>query len=156
MMVWLTLPLLAQKTPPSPRELNQKEFLELMNQFFGQGNTFFNQLSDSTFTQMPNGGFYRFYNFSDVDSLSESLPMKELEEWMEKNLGTMNPSLKTTPFGSMQPLDLQNFMQISPDSLAQQLKQFEHIWGDDIPKGKPDAPEEQKKEKKKKRKTYSL
>ncbi len=146
MLVAFSMPMLAQ----NPQDSIKPQIQELFEQFYGQNGAFWGQNADSTFTIGPDGGVFQFYNFSDMQSLDAGLPMKEMQKMMEQ-LGMMMS--KGDGLNAPQLLDFQKFMQITPDSLMQQIEPF---FGEDFRQLMPNNLEEETGDTKKKRKTYSL
>ncbi len=147
LLVVFSLPLLAQK---NGMERSEAQMLDLMNQLMESQKQLFGTFSDS----IPMDGFFKFYNFSDVDSLGMASSMEKLQKMMEQQLTMILPKDEGT--GMPKPFDFQEFMHMSPDSLDATMKLFEPFLGEGMQQLIPKDLEEQKSDGKKKRKTYSL
>ena len=147
LLVVFSLPLLAQKNAKEPSEAQMQD---LMKQLMESEKQLLGTFSDS----IPMDGFFKFYNFSDVDSLGMPSSLEKLQKMIEQQLTMILPKDDST--GMPKSFDFQEFMQMIPDSLDATMKLFEPFLGEGFQQLIPKDLEDQKTDGKKKRKTYSL
>lgn len=147
-LLWaFSLPLMAQDTQPN--NMPDQEFEQIIQEFFDLSNRMMGQMSDSTMTRLAPKSFFKFYHFPQGDGSMQELMPEEWQELMKQGFGSLDSIQGQNP---LELLDMEQFMQMMPDSLQSGENPFEQFFGEGFkfPEGIENS------DKKKKRKVYSL